>query len=290
MPFGKDDDAGGNAAAVQKQANDEAIAELKRQFGVTQKNIKPFLNAGKGMLPDVIEGTTASGLDSRLANIFNTDIFGSLVDERTRAVEGQLAAGGLTRSGTAINEAADVRSDIALMIEDMLNGRATNLAGSGQNAALGLGSLGAQNSSSIANLLNSSGVAGAEGILTDARSSGQAGQNGLNLAAAFGGAAVDAGGVGSLVSGFFSDPRLKENIEEIGTIYIENPNNKEEPLELSLSQWDWVKQTKDTIVSQCPTIGFMADKVKEIFPEYVSEFGGFMMVDYPRLLNRLEAA
>jgi hypothetical protein len=134
MPFGKDDDAGanagGNAGAVQQEYNQQAIDELKRQFGITQENIKPFLNAGASMLPSVIEGTTAEGLDSRLAQIFNTDIFGSLVDERTRAVEGQLGAGGLTRSGTAINEAAKIPTEIGLMLEEILNGRATNLAGS----------------------------------------------------------------------------------------------------------------------------------------------------------------
>lgn len=279
-----------DAAIIQQQFNQQAIDELARQFGITQEQIQPFISAGTGALPGVIEGTTVSGLDERLRRIFNTDIFGELVGERERGVRGQLAAGGLTRSGTAIQEAANIPTDIGLAIENLLAGRSANLAGTGLNAALGVGSLGAGTSGGISNLLAASGQAGgagvfrgaeakAGGILIDAQARAAGQQNLLNLAGAFGGAAVEAGGVAPLITGFFSDVRLKENIEQIGVIG-----------DLSLYQWDWCDFTKDTIINLCPTLGFLSKEVKENYPEFVFEFGSFEGIDYVGLLNELKSS
>ena len=168
--FGGSSKAGKKAAAAIEEANNKAIAEQQRQFDITQKNFDPFIQAGTNALPDVIEGTSAQGLDARLAEIFNTGIFGSLVDERTRGVEGALSAGGLTRSGTAVQELSAVPQDVGLAIEQLLTDRSTNLAGNGQNAVSGLGNLGAQNSQGIAALLSQIGQAKSAGILQDAAS------------------------------------------------------------------------------------------------------------------------
>ena len=264
--FGKGDEAkaGGQAAVVQQAGNQQAIAELKRQFGITQKNLQPFITAGTEAIPGVTAASTVGGLEANLADIFNTDIFGSLVGERGRAVQGQLAAGGLTRSGTALQEAARVPTDIGLGIEQLLSGRGANLAASGQSAAAGLGGFGAQTSGGIANLLSASGAAAGQGIITDAQAKTQGSQNFLNTAATLG--AI-----------FFSDPNLKENIEEISDMG-----------ELKLYQWDWIPEAKDTLIEKCMNIGFMADEVKAKFPEFVHEFCGFLVIDYPLLLEELE--
>ena len=249
------------AAEIANQGAQQGIDELRRQFDVTQANIQPFVDAGAGALPLVQEGTTAEGLDARLGRIFDTDIFGSLVDERERAARGQLAAGGLTRSGTALEEIANIPTQLGLALEDLLTGRATGLAGSGQNAAAGLGALGAQNSGSIANLFEQQGQNTASGILGKA----QAQSAGL-------------GQVLKLASGiFFSDPRLKENVESIGAIG-----------NLTLVQWDWKDFCKDTIIEDCYTIGFMADEVEAKYPHHVGEFGGWKALNYPALLDELE--
>ena len=175
--------AGKKAAQAQAAADLAGIAEQRRQFDTTTGNVQPFLDAGVGALPLVQEGLTAEGLDARLARLMNTNTFGSLVDERTRSVEGQLAAGGLTRSGTALQSIAAIPTDLALALEDMLTGRATNLAGSGQNAALGLGSLGAGSANSISSLLSSSGRARGSGILSDSQALSGLIQNSLNAGA-----------------------------------------------------------------------------------------------------------
>ena len=175
--------SGSKAARAELEANLAAIAEERRQFDTTTGNVQPFLDAGTGALPLVQEGLTAEGLDARLARLMNTNTFGSLVDRRTQAVEGQLASGGLTRSGTAVQEIANIPTELALALENMLTGRATNLVGSGQNAALGLGSLGASSANSISALLSRSGRARSSGILSDSQALSGLIQNSLNAGA-----------------------------------------------------------------------------------------------------------
>jgi len=267
MGGGKGDKAGKRAAEAQVQANDASIAEMRRQFDTTQKNIAPFLEAGQGAVPGVEAGATVGGMDEMLAQIFNSDIFGSLVDERQRGVQGQLAAGGLTRSGTAMQEAARVPTDLGLMLEQMLNGRQTNLMNTGLNAATGLGQMGQQNSANIGNMMSASGNAVSSGIITDQQAKAQGQQNMLNTAAT----------IGSMFMGF-SDPRLKENVEQVSSIH-----------DLNVYQWDWMPETKGTLVEGCSTIGFMADEVQDKYPQHVGEFGGFMIIDYPALLDELES-
>lgn len=267
--FGKGDvgSAGGRGAVQEQQFNQQAIDEISRQFGITQKNLKPFLKAGQRALPGVIEGTTIGGLDERLRDIFSSETFGGVFDEAQRAQQGQLAAGGLTRSGTALEAAGRLPVDIGLQIENLLSGRQTNLAGAGQNAAANLGSFGAQSSGNIAELLQGSGQAGSAGILTDAQTSAAGGQNILNAAAT----------IGSI---FFSDPNLKENVEQIGQIG-----------KLPLVQWDWLPEAKTiSLIAEGMTIGFLTTDVKQHFPQHVYTYCGFDCIDYPNLLEDLQRA
>ncbi len=255
---------GGEAARETGRFSRQAIEELRRQFGITQEQIAPFIEAGVGALPEVVRGATTGGLSERLGEIFETPIFERLVGERGRAVEGQLAAGGLTRSGTALEEAAAIPTDIGLALESLLSGRQTALAGTGQAATFGQAGLGAGTSTNIANLLTQQGRDIASGILTDAQARAAGGQNIVNLA-------TTAAGI------FFSDPSLKENIELISEIG-----------DLSLYEWDWIPEAKGTMIEKCGTIGFMADEVKEKYPHHVSDFCGFLVIDYPSLLDELE--
>ena len=91
--FGGGTQVGGQASSQANVFLQKAIAELREQQA-------PFAAAGEIALPEVLSGITPGGLDERLGQIFGTDVFQNLVEERTGAVEGQLAAGGLTRSGT----------------------------------------------------------------------------------------------------------------------------------------------------------------------------------------------
>jgi len=270
MGGGKGDDSGSKAADAQVRANNASIAEMRRQFGITQENIAPWLTAGQDALGVTQESATPQGLDALLAQIMGTDTFGSLVDERQRGVQGQLAAGGLTRSGTAMQEAARVPTDLALALENMLTGRQSGISSTGASAAVGLGNLGQSNSSGIAGLMSQSGNAISSGIITDQQARAQGQQNLFNTAAT----------IGSKFMDFmdFSDPRLKENVEQVSSIH-----------DLGVYQWDWKAETKGTLIDGCSNIGFMADEVQEKYPHHVGEFGGFMVIDYPALLNELEA-
>ena len=266
LGFGGRESAGGRAAEAQVAGGQQGIDEIRKQFGITQQNIAPFLQAGTGALGQVQQGTTAGGLDARLREILNTDIFGGLVEERGRAVQGQLAATGQSRSGFGLQEAARVPTELALGLEQLLTGRSQQLAGQGFGAATNLGQFGAQASGNIANLFGQQGKARGAGIVTDAQAEAQRAQQQLNTVAT----------IGSI---FFSDPSLKENVEPIGKIK-----------NLILYQWDWIAKTKNTLIEKCPDIGFMADEVKEKFPQFVSDFCGFMVIDYPSPLDELEVS
>ena len=106
-----------------------------------QELLAPYLNAGTNALPALSASATPGGMDDMLNQILNGDNFQSLVDERQRGIQGQLAAGGLTRSGTAMQAAADVPTDLAFQLEGLLNGRNQNLVNQGNNAALSTSSL-----------------------------------------------------------------------------------------------------------------------------------------------------
>jgi len=185
-PFGEESGAKAaqQAGQIQSDAALAGIEELRRQFGITQENFAPFLQAGQGALPFVQQGSTVQGLDQILSEILGSGAFESLIGERTRAVEGQLAAGGLTRSGAGIEAAADIPTDLAFMIEQLLTGRATNLAGSGQNAAGQLGAFSGNTSSGIASLFGQQGAAQASGILGAAQAGQQGNQAGITLLSA----------------------------------------------------------------------------------------------------------
>lgn len=253
--------AGGRAGEAEVAGAQLGIDELRRQFDVTQQNFAPFLQAGTQALGGVQESATVGGLESTIAQILGGDAFQALTAERERAVQGQLSAGGQTRSGQGVQDIAAVPTELAFGIENLLAGRGANLAGVGQQAAGSLGQFGAQASGGIANLLQQQGVSQGAGILTNAQAQSQALQQGIGLASQI----------------FFSDERLKENIEVVAKIG-----------DVDIIQWDWEKFTKGTVIEKCGTIGFSAQSVQEKYPQYVQEICGWLAIDYHGLLDELE--
>lgn len=210
------------AAAAQTEAQQRAIDEMKRQFGITQENIDPFIQAGTAALPQFAANTTVGGLDQQLGQIFGSENFQNLRDERTTALQGQLGAAGLTRSGTALQEAANVPTQLGFDIENLLSGRTSALTGLGQESALGLGGLGQQNSGAIAGLLQGQGQSQAQGILGAQQAKAGGFGNLLGLGSFLGGTDFGQEVGGKINTGlsnlFFSDPRLKTNVREISKI------------------------------------------------------------------------
>lgn len=238
--MGKNKNAGSDAAAAANQYTQLGIDELR-----------PFLEAGKGQLDALEQGATAGGLDARLAEILNTDTFGALQGERTRAVQGQLSAGGLTRSGAGLEAIANVPTELALQLENMLTGRSSTLTNQGLDAGR-----------SVANLFGTQGENVSSGIITDAETRASGFSSALSL--------------GSSI--FFSDERLKENVVQISDIDG-----------LAVVEWDWVEQANGTIVGDSPNVGFLAQDVRDKFPEFVGEYGGFLFVDYGNLMAKLQS-
>jgi hypothetical protein len=261
---GQKKESGGDAAALQAAANLRGIEEIRRQFDATKESVDPFIAAGQQALPEVQRGAGIEGFGQRLQEIFAGGSLDPLIEERTRQVEGGLASGGLRRSGQGIRALADIPAQLGLDIENLLFGRQSGLSEGGRGTALNLGQLGQGAASNVANLFSDTGRAQSSGLLLDRQ-------------AQAGGVEQAASAVATVLPLIFSDPSLKENIEQIGEIG-----------ELKLYQWDWIKEAKGTAVELCPTIGFMADEVEEKFPEYVQEFGGYKTVDYKPLLDHLE--
>lgn len=160
---------GGSSAkkAAQAQAAQQAaaLAENRRQFNITQENLAPFLGAGQGAIPGLIQGSTIGGLDERLGQVFEGQGFQNLLQDRTRAAQSGLAAGGLTRSGAGVRGIADVSTGLGLELEGLLTGRLGNLAGIGQNAAVAQGGFGQNFAQSQGQFLSSLGQTQAQGIL-----------------------------------------------------------------------------------------------------------------------------
>lgn len=279
------------SARIAAASQERGLQALLEQLGITREGFAPFLEAGTGALPELAEGfrptrgATAGGLEANLAEIFGGDAFQSLVGERQRGAQGQLAAGGLTRSGTGLMEAARIPTELGFDIENLLFGRGQqqeisriqglqNLVGTGLSAAGQTAGAGGSLTSQIVNQLSNIGMAQgqgitgaaqatAAGILGGAQSQAQGRQNALNIG-------------GSLLS-YFSDPRLKKDIKVV---------RKVGPLDLIT--WNWIDELKDSFVSAFPKIGWLSSQVKEHYPQFVGEFAGYDIVDYKGLRKELE--
>ncbi len=201
--------------------------------------------------------------------------FSALREDRERAAQGQLAAGGLTRGDPGGSEIAGIGGDLALALEDQLFGRQAGLANQGLNATSNLAGLRMGQNQNRANLINQRGQivanglrgeaeAQSSGILGDAQADAAGRQNNVNTA-------LTAAGI------FFSDPRLKQNMEPIGRI-----------ADLTLYEWDWIPEVVGTIVTTEMMTGFNADEVKALYPHHVEEWGGFNVINYPTLLEELQ--
>lgn len=280
------------AAGITSEAIRSVLPMLQERLGITAEQFLPFMQAGTGAISGLERGfqappgTTAGGMEDILSSIIGGETFSNLVSERQRGIQGQLAAGGLTRSGTALTEAARIPTDIALDLENRLFGRQygaeqERIRGLENLYQGGLSATGAQAGISgnlLQNIINAiTGAAGAEaagitggaeatasGILGAAQAKTQAKQNLLNLGGTLGAAYL------------FSDPRLKTNIRIIGKI---GP--------LDLVEWDWIPELGDSIVSEFPTMGYFSTQVKELYPDLVEEFGGYDVINYPAVNERL---
>ena len=269
--------------------------------------LQGFIEPGAKAFGEFARGTTVEGLGQDISDIVGSEAFGGLLDIRRREQQGALSAGGFTRSGTALEAAADLPVDLAFQIQQQLAGQRGEAARTGVTAA-GVGAatrrqpqfqgagvqgptfveapgaapagvsgqqfafmerlLGGDVATQIAEFLAQQGQITASGLIGSA----QAKAAGRGQAISLGTSALKFG------SSFFSDPRLKENVEKITELG-----------DLGVYQWDWIPEAKDTLAADCVNYGFMADEVEEKYPQHVYEFGGFKAIDYGPLLDALSA-
>lgn len=282
--------------------------------------LQGFIEPGAQAFGEFARGTTVAGLGQDISDIVGSEAFGGLLDIRRREQQGQLSAGGLTRSGGALEAAADLPTDLAFQIQNQLAGRrgeaaqlglgaaGTAIAGRRQPQFIGAGVqgptfvgapqaapagvsgqqfgfmeqlLGGDVASQIAQLLAQQGQNLASGTLAAQQAKAAEFSQGVRLLTDAGGFFSGGGSGGQAVAAgasFFSDPRLKENVEKITDIG-----------DLGVYQWDWIPEVRDTLVQDCINYGFMADEVSEKYPQHVHEFGGFDVIDYGPLLDDLSA-
>ncbi len=180
-----DTGAPGEASAFAQQQNLAAEKRIESGLSSTIGRLDPFLQAGTDALPGVIQGTTAGGLDERIGDIAGTGSFQNLIAERQRALQGQLSAGGLTRSGTALQEASNLTQESLFDIEELLSGRLQGLTNLGQRTAVQQGGFEQGAATNIAQLRTSTGATGAEGILQSANARQQRDQAIFNTVTSF---------------------------------------------------------------------------------------------------------
>lgn len=131
--YGERSGAAFNSAAQQQiRAFQEALKILKEQNRQGVIQTYGARKAGERGLEYLNKSSGIKGLDAVLSEIMGTEAFSDLRDERTDSIQGMLSAGGLMRSGEAIEEGAAIPTDIALMLHQLLSDDATNLARIGQ--------------------------------------------------------------------------------------------------------------------------------------------------------------
>ncbi len=254
-----------------------------RAFGA----LEPFSAAGRGAIGSI--PTTAAGLDRSLGEIFSGSAFQKLRGERERSLRGQLAAGGLTRSGEGLTQIANVPTELGFNIEQRLAGRQRDILGRGLQASLGQAGLrapGLQESlgrdpglGQLPGLGGLQQLAGLDISSLDAETRKEIARLNAETQLQVGRTSADAQkssstsnllgtalGIGAVLA--FSDRALKTNIERIAGSGV-----------MPVYKWEWIEGVPDCVAS-CPTVGFMADDVEALYPDCVHEFGGFKMVDY----------
>jgi hypothetical protein len=199
-----------SAANAQTQANNAAIAEQQREFGINQQNLQPWLKAGQsalGQYQDLSGANGAAPQQSAITALQSNPLYTSMLNQGNQAILANASATGGLRSGNVNYNLANFDANALASVYQQQLGSLGALSGLGNSTGGTLGSLGAATSGNISNLLSQNGSANAGGILSSAGALG-AGING-GLSSLLGGLTQGAmlggfggfGGLGSAVGG-----------------------------------------------------------------------------------------
>lgn len=151
------------ASREQVAATRAALAEEKRQFDVTQENLRPWLETGRaglGRMRDLLglEGGTALSPEQ----VMEMDPgYEFRLGEGLKAGRNIAGARGMLNSGSTLKALTRFGQDYASNEFGNIYSRLAGVSGTGQQTGTTLGGLGAQNAGTIGNLLT--GAANARG-------------------------------------------------------------------------------------------------------------------------------
>lgn len=172
--------AANEAAGVQSDAYQSGIDESRRQFGVTQENMAPWLQAGTGALGLQQDFLGLSGQDAQsqaYANYQESPGQKFLRERGMKAtMQGAAASGGL---GGGRVRAELNKQGIGFAAQDFGNyyNRLSGMSNTGQQTGAQLGQLGSQASQQVQTGLANQGAARASGILGGQQAMAQSNQN-----------------------------------------------------------------------------------------------------------------
>lgn len=169
-------DAAGEAANLQYQGTQAGIAEQRRQFDITQGNLKPFQDAGVAALnqQQALMGLSGKEAQNEAYSQFNESPGQRFLRKRQEKalLANSSAIGGLGGGNvrTALQEQA-----AGFAQQDFQNqfGRLGQIAGQGQAAVNNIGQFGASTANNVANLTQAGSEARASGVLGKAQAETQ---------------------------------------------------------------------------------------------------------------------
>lgn len=249
-------ETGRDAAAAAADITNE---ELRRQFALSQENLRPALEASQRTLPGLESQLTPGGFTENIQALLPElqSFLGPTQQGRITAGSDMLRAAGLDPSAGIQSELGKIdpatMADLLLGAEADLFGNRLGLTGLGEGAGTVLSELGQRTGAGIAQSNVDAQLAGQQ-----ATAGGQ--QNALALA--------------SLAASFFSDERLKDDIEELGQFKG-----------LRIIRWKW----RDFVPESWRdiTVGFSAQDVLNQYPEFVTLKHNFLAIDRQGLMQHL---
>jgi hypothetical protein len=164
------------AAGAQTQANDQAIAEQRRQFDAIQALFKPYVEAGGGALSRQLDLTGAGGPEAQQRAIQSIEMgpeFASMTRQGEEAILQNAAATGGLRGGNVQASLAKFRPEVLSSLINQQYQRLGGLTQMGQASAGGQAAGGQAMAANIGNLYGQRGDA----IAGNALAQGQANAN-----------------------------------------------------------------------------------------------------------------
>jgi len=241
----------GQAGDIQSQAALDA-SQLQVQAGRDASALlDPFAGIGQQGLE---QSNFLTDPQAQFDFLQNNPLFQMGLDNANQQTLGLAASRGRLSAGDTLQQ---LTNNSLLAAQPLINDQKNsigNLLNFGSTTAANQGNLLLGQGTAAAGGITNSAAAQAAGMVGEANARGQAAQNIFDI--------------GGKVAGFFSDPKLKSNIEIVG---VENGFN--------IYSWVW-NELANKIGLFGESKGVMADQVKQVRPEAVSVINGYMHVNY----------